>query len=194
MGAGLAALAVVAMVGCRESSATTESGASSGGPRDVPAAKEKGGLEVSSAALQSGQPVAQPYACADYEHLGKSPPLSWSKGPPGTVGYAITVTDPDAKDFVHWAVLDVPAEVTSLPEGASPGGALPPGARELKNGYDQVGYGGPCPPKGAKVHHYVFRVWALGSPVNAAAADPGLFEALQKAALATGSVTVDYQR
>src|SRR5205823_378808 len=49
----------------------------------------KGGIELRSSALQAGQPVPAPYACTDYEHLGKSPPLEWTRGPEGTVGYAV---------------------------------------------------------------------------------------------------------
>ncbi|HVY49698.1 MAG TPA: YbhB/YbcL family Raf kinase inhibitor-like protein [Minicystis sp.] len=150
-------------------------------------------LRVSSAALTPNAAIPAANACADDEHLGKSPALAWSAGPAGTVAYAVTAVDPDAHDFVHWAVVDVPKETTALPEGASPGGVLPAGARELKNDFGKPGYGGPCPPKG-KPHHYVFRVWALDAPVPASKADADFFRRLSEHALAAGTITVTHQR
>jgi Raf kinase inhibitor-like YbhB/YbcL family protein len=92
--------------------------------------------------------------------------VRWSAGPARTTGYAITVIDPDAHDFVHWVPLDVPPSTTALPEGVSPGGAVPAGARELDNGCGKRVYGGPCPPSGS-THHYVLTVWAVGGTPGA---------------------------
>src|SRR5262249_50229949 len=150
-------------------------------------------LSMSSPALTEGKPIPAAYACTDYSHLGKSPPLSWAKGPEGTAGYAVTVTDLDAKNFVHWALLGIPASETSLADGATPAGPLPTGATELPNDFGKPGYGGPCPPSGAP-HHYLFRVWALKTPVTAAKPDANFFKALDAAALAVGTITVTFQR
>lgn len=128
----------------------------------------------------------KPFACTDQAHLGHSPPVTWSAGPATTGGYAITIIDPDAHGFVHWVLLDLPPSVRSLPEGVSPGGALPAGARELDNGFGKPGYGGPCPPSGT-THHYVLTVWAVtGHPAGVAE--------IQHDAVASGAVTATYSR
>jgi Raf kinase inhibitor-like YbhB/YbcL family protein len=164
-----------------------------GEPKGVEAMESHRPLRVSSTAITEGAAVPPPYACTDYDHLGKSPPLAWESGPEGTVGYAVTVIDPDAKNFVHWALVGLPTSVTSLPEAASPGGPLPQGAIELPNDFDKKGYGGPCPPRG-KAHHYVFRVSALKRALTATRADAAFFQALDAATLATGSITATFQR
>jgi Raf kinase inhibitor-like YbhB/YbcL family protein len=129
---------------------------------------------------------ASAFACTDQAHLGHSPPVRWSAGPAGTTGYAITVIDPDAHNFVHWVLLDLAPSTRALPEGVSPGGALPAGARSLDNGFGKPGYGGPCPPLGT-THHYVLTVWAVTDhPASAAE--------IEHDALASGAVTTAYTR
>jgi hypothetical protein len=57
-------------------------------------------------------------------------------------------------------VINIPADVTSLPEGAS-GKNMPRGAVEIRNSFGDAGYGGPQPPKGTGPHKYVVTVYAL---------------------------------
>jgi Raf kinase inhibitor-like YbhB/YbcL family protein len=63
----------------------------------------------------------------------------------------------------HWIVVNIPAGVTELPKnaGQGDGAKLPPGAMNGVTGFGTPGYGGPCPPKGARPHHYHFTLYAL---------------------------------
>ena len=95
-----------------------------------------------------------------------SPQLSWSGAPAGTKSYAVTVYDPDAptgSGFWHWAVADLPATCTELPEGAGDeaGTGLPAGAFQLPNDARLARYLGAAPPAGHGPHRYFVVVHAV---------------------------------
>ncbi|WP_371493579.1 YbhB/YbcL family Raf kinase inhibitor-like protein [Kitasatospora sp. NBC_00374] len=95
-----------------------------------------------------------------------SPQLSWSGAPEGTKSYAVTVYDADAPSgsgFWHWAVADIPATVTDLPESAGDdtGSGLPEGAFQLPNDARAARYIGAAPPAGHGPHRYFTVVHAL---------------------------------
>lgn len=135
-------------------------------------------LHVSSPDWPDGGALRPPTACAHHGDHGRSPALRWTQGPPGTKYYDITVVDPDADHFLHWAALNLPASDTSLAAGKHDS------AKELRNDFGYTGYGAPCPPKGT-THHYVLTVWALPQQASSVAE-------LSKHALASTKVTAAF--
>jgi len=130
-----------------------------------------------------------------------SPALSWSGAPSGTKSFAVTLYDPDAptgSGWWHWVVYNIPATVSGLPAGAgNAGGTLPAGALQGHTDFGTPGFGGACPPVGAKPHRYIFSVYALKTdridvPDEASAAMVGYM--IHTNSLAKASVTAHYGR
>jgi Raf kinase inhibitor-like YbhB/YbcL family protein len=118
--------------------------------------------------IAEGRPLAEKFV---YEGVGckggnVSPQLSWENPPEGTKSFVVTLFDPDAptgSGWWHWVVANIPADTSSLPEGAgsSDGKTLPKGAIQTRTDFGKSEYGGACPPPG-HLHRYVFTVTALG--------------------------------
>ena len=171
-------------------------------------------LTVSSDSINHGERVADAHAFGVPDGNGKaapeggnrSPHLSWSGHPEGTESFAIVVFDPDVPadasdvnqegktiaedadrvDFAHWLVVDIPADVTEVAEGAGSQeiviGGKPVGETSfggvsgantftdfLEGDEDMEGtyghYDGPFPPfNDERLHHYHFRIYALDTP------------------------------
>lgn len=134
-----------------------------GGGGSVEAPIEEGPMTIrlESTAFEEGGAIPRQHTC-DGENA--SPPLSWSGVPEGARALVLIVADPDAPrgTFTHWVLYDLPAGVTSLPAGLPAEGTVRVGsddARQGKNDFRNLGYGGPCPPSGT--HRYFFRLYAL---------------------------------
>ncbi len=170
-------------------------------------------MTIQSTSFRDGEQVPNSYAFGVLTDNGpapeggnRSPHLRWSGAPEGTASFAILVVDPDVpqdaskigaegvtievgeprREFAHWIVVDVPASVTEVAEGAGSDGIVvkgkPTGATSFGGvtgvndytsffaGDGQMGgrygnYDGPFPPPNdAAVHHYHFTVLALDVP------------------------------
>ena len=109
-----------------------------------------------------------------------------------SVEMVLVVDDPDAPggSFTHWLVAGLPPAEGSLD------GALPPEAVEGTTDFDQVGWGGPCPPAGDEPHTYVFEVVAVAEAtgLEAGFTASDLEDAVAGTELSAGTLTGRYGR
>lgn len=129
------------------------------GMREVP------GFTLTSADIQDGEPLPAEVYAQSAGGANRSPHLAWSGFPEGTRSFAVTCFDPDAptgSGFWHWAVANIPADVTELAAGAGAAGSelLPAGAITVPNEKREPAFTGAAPPEGTGVHHYWFVVHA----------------------------------
>lgn len=150
-------------------------------------------IKVESPAFQDGGFIPEKHTC-DGENI--SPPLEWGPGPEGTVTWALVCDDPDAPmgTWVHWVVYDLPADVVRLPESVIPEKELENGGKQGVNDFQEIGYGGPCPPRGE--HRYFFKLYALDTKLNL---EPGvtkshLMIAMEEHVIGQGLILGKYSR
>ena len=154
----------------------------------------------------------QVYDRGDCKGGNVSPALAWSGAPAATRSFAVSMFDPGAPSlfsraktlvaglfranasaagFWHWWVVDIPADVTSLPKGAGSGAGLPSGAAQGRTTFGATAYGGPCPPLGPP-HHYEITVYALDVArldVDPATPPAAIGAAVNQHTLAKASIT-----
>jgi hypothetical protein len=125
-------------------------------------------FDVTSDDVREGEKLDKPQVSGIFGAGGEdiSPQLAWSGSPDGTRSFAVTCYDPEAptaSGFWHWAVVDIPADVTKLARGAGDeqGSGLPSGAFQLRNDAGVRQYVGAAPPPGHGRHHYYFVVHAV---------------------------------
>jgi Raf kinase inhibitor-like YbhB/YbcL family protein len=127
------------------------------------------GFTLVSPTVRTGatMPAINVGARGDCKGSNQSPPLLWMRPPDGTASYAVSMADLDAKVGVVWLWLmfNIPASVTVLQQNAAADPTLrPAGAAQARNGFNTVGYLGPCPRRDSIAHHYLITVWAVNQP------------------------------
>jgi Raf kinase inhibitor-like YbhB/YbcL family protein len=151
-------------------------------------------MKIVSPAFAEGTPVPVEHTC---EGSGSSPGLAWSEIPVDTRSFALVCDDPDAPrgTWVHWVLFNLPADAVELAPAVPPAPELPSGARHGINDSGNVGYGGPCPPRGRR-HRYFFRLYALDCTLNLAPGvkRPDLDQAMAGHVLADATLMGTFQR
>jgi Raf kinase inhibitor-like YbhB/YbcL family protein len=131
-----------------------------------------------------------------------NPAVAWANAPEGTKSFALICHDPDVPssgedvnqegktvpadlprvDFFHWVLVDIPAGLSSIAEGADSAGVTAKGkapgqtphgitginsytdwfSGDADMGGNYGGYDGPCPPWNDSImHHYHVTIYAL---------------------------------
>ena len=117
-------------------------------------------MELKSSVFQHLGLIPQRYTC-DGEDV--SPPLTWSDLPPNTKSLCLICDDPDAPmgTWDHWVIVNLPSELSHLPEGIQ---TFPEGTLLGRNSWGRSDYGGPCPPD--REHRYYFTLYALDKDLD----------------------------
>ena len=121
-------------------------------------------FSLSSPRFADNGEIPTKYTCQQDGKAGNdiSPALSWGPGSNSPKSYAIILVD-TGNGNKHWAIWDLPAATTSLPEGLGLGFAVPGQSpakqKALGSGNQTLQYFGPCP--GGSSHKYVFTLYAL---------------------------------
>lgn len=109
-------------------------------------------ISITSSSFTNGGAIGGAYYLDSQCHpngVNTSPQLSWtvSGDTTGADSIRILCLDPDASNFIHWMVFDIPVESGSISEN----GSWPSGSNVQLNDWDGVatsrdnGWGGPCP-------------------------------------------------
>ncbi len=120
-------------------------------------------LELTSRAFDHHEVIPARFTC---QGADVSPPLHIAGVPAETVSLALVVEDPDVPDpadpivvWDHWVVWNISSDVSTIPEGSLPAGAI-----QGRNSWGRNDYGGPCPMIGR--HRYFFRLHALDTALE----------------------------
>ncbi|OZI20542.1 phospholipid-binding protein [Bordetella genomosp. 9] len=201
-------------------------------------------MKLASLSFSDKESIPERYAFARIDpqsHVALAdnfnPQFSWDDVPEGTQSFVMVCMDPYVPskpddvnqegrvvpadlprvEFFHWVLIDLPANMREIEEGAFSNGITPRGkggplaphdARQGINDYtgwfaadrdmsgDYFGYDGPCPPwNDVLVHHYIFTLYALSVPrldVEGTFNGKQVLQAIQGKILGQASLTGTY--
>ena len=127
-----------------------------GEAKSSPQSKAGSDMKLTSSAFKPNDPIPPKFTC---EVQDINPPLTIEGVPQDAKSLALVIDDPDAPSgsWVHWVVFNISPGVQQIPQNSVPG-------KQGKNDFDQLKYGGPCPPAGE--HRYFFKLYALDILLN----------------------------
>lgn len=151
-------------------------------------------MTLESPAFEPGGAIPVGNTC-DGEDL--SPALHWSRPPEGTRSFALICDDPDAPSgtWVHWVLFNIAPGADRLDPNMPPREEAAGGAKQGRNDFGRIGYGGPCPPRG-KPHRYFFRLYALDTvlDLDAGVTKASVLKAAKEHVLGVGELMGTYRR
>jgi hypothetical protein len=177
--------------------ANAQDGTTAGAPilaKTLLPAKMGAKLSVTSSSVHSDAILDEQYT---QNGANKSPELQWSKGPAGTISYAVLAADSSVNrptPIVHWIVYNIPSGKRGLIPGLPNSPTLDDGSAQGKNISGNPGYIGPKPPSG-QTHLYHFQVFALNAKldIDPAKADrAAVINAMKNHVLASGDMVANY--
>lgn len=120
-------------------------------------------FSIKTTAFPEGGTIPKKFTC---DGPDVSPALTWVDAPAATQSLVLIADDPDAPvgTWTHWIIWGIPPG-TTLSEGVAKTETLSDGARQGRNDFKRIGYGGPCPPPG-NPHRYFFRLSALDNKLD----------------------------
>ena len=130
-----------------------------------------------------------------FSNKSKSPDLTWDEHT-GAKSYALLCVDPDADNYRHWVLLNIPPDMTSLPASEVvttqnweiDGKTIIQG----KNQHEKYGYISPNPPP-SKVHRYYFCIYALDTDLTGSNNNNGnVYGKIEDHVLACGHCMIKY--
>jgi len=165
-----------------------------GESKDEPTKKEYKEMQIESPAFKDGENIPVKYTC-DGKDI--SPEILWKDILEEVKSLALICDDPDAplKTWVHWVIYNIPPESEKLNEDIKPVKTLEDGTLQGINNFRNIGYGGPCPPRGAP-HHYHFKVYGLDVKldVKAGITKKELLNKMEGHIIAKGEIVGLYKR